>query len=76
MTSLFTLDISQFRTNAEGKLDLGYVSYIICKDLDIIFLRTSSLLPINLQSPFPASYRPPSSGPLLESSTSKRPGSG
>ncbi|KAJ5369278.1 uncharacterized protein N7496_009038 [Penicillium cataractarum] len=29
MTSFFTLDISQFRTNAEGKLDLGYVSYIV-----------------------------------------------
>ncbi|GIJ92507.1 hypothetical protein Asppvi_001785 [Aspergillus pseudoviridinutans] len=29
MTSFFTLDISQFRTNAEGKLVLGYVSYIV-----------------------------------------------
>jgi hypothetical protein len=39
MTSFFTLDISQFRTNAEGKLDLGYVSYIVCKYFDILFLR-------------------------------------
>ncbi|KAJ5174671.1 uncharacterized protein N7482_000548 [Penicillium canariense] len=29
MTTFFTLDISQFRKNAEGKLDLGYVSYIV-----------------------------------------------
>lgn len=31
MATFFTLDISQFPTNAKGKLDLGYVSYIICK---------------------------------------------
>ncbi|OJJ70526.1 hypothetical protein ASPBRDRAFT_208262 [Aspergillus brasiliensis CBS 101740] len=29
MTSFFALNIRQFRTNAEGKLDLSYVSYII-----------------------------------------------
>ncbi|KAL5366236.1 hypothetical protein BJX96DRAFT_180549 [Aspergillus floccosus] len=29
MTSFFTLNIGQFRTNAEGQLELGYVSYII-----------------------------------------------
>lgn len=41
MTSFFTLDISQFRTNTEGKLDLGYVSYIICKYLYNIFANSS-----------------------------------
>ncbi|GLI82009.1 hypothetical protein PoHVEF18_010409 [Penicillium ochrochloron] len=31
MTSFFTLNIIQFRTNTEGKPDLGYVSYIVYK---------------------------------------------
>ena len=41
MTSFFTLNISQFRTNAEGKLDLGYVSYIVCKYMAISHPNTS-----------------------------------